>query len=433
MKNPAASQAIVASSVFLELVDFSKLPMSVQVQTKNHFNATLRLGLSELGENNYWVRDQGDGTLIVCQNSPEHALFLALNVYNAFMSLALPLSEFKPTLRIGLHLGVLKSNPDLDGRANYLGDGITATQRLMDFAQPGQILASRAFVDAVSSLHADFSSMFLSPESYPDKHGRLHDVYTVQPSSDALARLTEEIAARALHLSLTTALAATPAPTVTHSSMLEHATLIIRNWFAPFNALLFMVGALWAGFQRFGLSGWQAEVFGLSLSFVGAVVWLVFRRGATGSTAATPSKRTLPAIGLVIVAIGCMVMATGWLSTLSNTPTPAVPLQVQATKPTAEASPAVLPLQKTATIEPPQLPAGIVSNKAPPASTPVVETKMKAQPAEKKRSQVAIVADTPSAQVSDASRHRCTALLNRSALGETISAADKQELIQSCR
>lgn len=91
MKNPAASQAIVASSVFLELVDFSKLPMSVQVQTKNHFNATLRLGLSELGENNYWLRDQGDGTLIVCQNSPEHALFLALNVYNAFISLALPL------------------------------------------------------------------------------------------------------------------------------------------------------------------------------------------------------------------------------------------------------------------------------------------------------------------------------------------------------
>ena len=56
MNKSAASQTIVASSVFLDLVGFSKLPTSAQLLAKDRFNATLRLGLAELGVSNYWVR-----------------------------------------------------------------------------------------------------------------------------------------------------------------------------------------------------------------------------------------------------------------------------------------------------------------------------------------------------------------------------------------
>ena len=63
-------------------------------------------------------------------------------------------------LRTGLHLGTVKETVDLEARRNYIGDGINATKRIMDFAAPGQIAASRNFFEAVANLDAEYAALF---------------------------------------------------------------------------------------------------------------------------------------------------------------------------------------------------------------------------------------------------------------------------------
>ena len=140
MTKSADSRPIVASCLCLGLVDFFSQPTSDQIQAKQQFNSTLQTCFSELGKNNYWVRDFGEGALIVCPHSPEHALFLALRLQQLRL-----LGDTKPAslqLRTGLHLGSFRANDDLEGRRNYLGDGIATTQRIMGLAEAGGILAS---------------------------------------------------------------------------------------------------------------------------------------------------------------------------------------------------------------------------------------------------------------------------------------------------
>ena len=418
MNKSAASQTIVASSVFLDLVGFSKLPTSAQLLAKDRFNATLRLGLAELGVSNYWVRDLGDGALVICPNSPEHALFVALNVQQAFLSSAaipgLPTLE----LRTGLNLGVVKTNADLEGRANYLGDGINATQRVMDFAQPGQILASRAFVDALAFLHADYATMFLSPESRPDKHGRTHVVYAVQPSPETLERLREEVMSQEGQLTPSPAAQHKPAaagaapPSAAQGHLVEHTVTIIKNWFIPFNALLVTAGLLWTGFQRFGLSTGYTQIFGLLLIATGLALWWISRRRAAVAQAhvtQVSASRTVSAIGLLLGAVGCIVSATALTASYSMELSPSPAVQNKAALPQQDAG-----RSATATL-------------LPSAATPPAPVARKRAPAP------AAVAPAPAPAATEAERKRCAALLNRSALGATLSNTEKQEIMQSCR
>lgn len=412
------SQTVVASSVFVDLVGFSKLPTTVQVQAKNIFTHVLRTSLGELGQEHYWIRDLGDGALVICPHSPEHALFLALRVQQEFSASPVPSPQHHLQLRIGLNLGVIQTSQDLEGRPNYLGDGINSTQRVMDFAQPGQILASRAFVDAVGFLHADYAVMFDKPASRQDKHGRTHEVYDVNPLGTALERLKADFASALPHpagdipmaSSASTGLSKPQAP---HQDFSEHALSIVRNWFIPFNALLFSVGLLWAGLQRFGLSASVAEWIGVVLAVGGIALWWLIKHKSPRSGA----------IGFILAAIGCMVAVTGWLTHASSN-TAAGALSVAPAR-----SPTLIELPPTPVPEP-QAAKPVVT---PDGATPTVTVASEKKKAAATTPLIVKPQNAAEARSAGAVNHaRCTALLNKSALGETISAAEKQELLLSC-
>lgn len=444
LATPAASQTIVASSVFLDIVGFSKLPTTTQVKAKERFNAMLRDGLGALGSSRYWVRDLGDGALIICPRSPEHALFIALRVQQAFSTIAAVEGEPNFALRIGLNLGVLKTNPDLEGRPNYLGDGINATQRVMDFAQPGQILASRALVDAIAFLHAEYAAMFVSPRSRQDKHGRTHEVYVVEPSPVTLQRLESELAnpdprpQTPDQMPIGAATASQAAP----SGFLEHAVTIIRNWFIPFNALLFTVGLVWGGFQRFGWSGQAAMEFGGVLGVLGALIWLFAKRRSA----------QFAAMGGLLIAVGCLVSAAGWLAPIAPvdaatevrgspaaTP-PVIDMTASGSVTTAPPNVADTSTSSVSTMHnDPQL-APVTAVSAPSVAAPVTvaPSSRNAAPPEAAHKPSATIAARPAKlatprDAGNSDRARCTELLNKTALGEVISAAEKRELMQSCR
>ncbi|MDP1634075.1 MAG: PEGA domain-containing protein, partial [Gallionellaceae bacterium] len=68
---------------------------------------------------------------------------------------------------------------DINGQPNIVGDGINVAQRVMGFADPGQILVSRSYYDAVSRLSQEYAGMFHYQGSRTDKHVREHEVYAI--------------------------------------------------------------------------------------------------------------------------------------------------------------------------------------------------------------------------------------------------------------
>jgi hypothetical protein len=78
---------------------------------------------------------------------------------------------------------------DINGQLNAIGDGINIAQRVMNFAEPNQILVSRSFYEVVSCLSQEYAQLFHYRGLRKDKHIREHAVYEVMlaPQDDASA------------------------------------------------------------------------------------------------------------------------------------------------------------------------------------------------------------------------------------------------------
>jgi hypothetical protein len=74
---------------------------------------------------------------------------------------------------------------DINERVNVVGDGINVAQRIMDFAEGNQVLVSRAYYDVISRITDDTADLLQYMGQYEDKHGRLHEVYSVAPQRGA--------------------------------------------------------------------------------------------------------------------------------------------------------------------------------------------------------------------------------------------------------
>ncbi|MES2955533.1 MAG: hypothetical protein V4711_08755, partial [Pseudomonadota bacterium] len=68
---------------------------------------------------------------------------------------------------------------DAHQRANVVGDGINVAQRIVDFAQPNQIVVSRAYHEVISRITDNAAGMFSPLGPHLDKHLRSHDIYAV--------------------------------------------------------------------------------------------------------------------------------------------------------------------------------------------------------------------------------------------------------------
>ena len=141
----ARTRTLVASFLFTDLVGFSIGSAAEQTAAKATLSAIIRSNIAALRETDYRIRDTGDGALIAFVTDPEHALYMALAIAQDFGRAAAAAGFPSNSLRTGLHLGAVKEVIDVEARPNFIGDGINAAKRIMDFAAPGQITASRAF------------------------------------------------------------------------------------------------------------------------------------------------------------------------------------------------------------------------------------------------------------------------------------------------
>src|SRR5688572_20470167 len=127
------NETLVCSVLFLDIVDYSRRPVGDQIRLKQLFNAALAQALVQVASRDRIVVDTGDGAALTFPGDPESALLVALAMLDH--------AEELP-MRMGINLGPVHRLSDLNGNENVIGDGINVAQRIMSFADPGQLLVS---------------------------------------------------------------------------------------------------------------------------------------------------------------------------------------------------------------------------------------------------------------------------------------------------
>lgn len=169
-----AGRTIICTVVFIDIVRYSEAPDSLQLAMKDRLNAVIAEAVAGTSEQERVILDTGDGAALCFLGDPEDALFAATAINDAAGK---ETGDGAQTLRIGINLGPIKRVTDLNGRTNVVGDGINVAQRVMSFADEGEILVSRSFYEVVARLREGNERLFRYMGSKRDKHVREHQLY----------------------------------------------------------------------------------------------------------------------------------------------------------------------------------------------------------------------------------------------------------------
>lgn len=190
-----APRTFVCGVVSVDLVGYSKLPVSDQIDVKARFNACLADTLNPIAVDGRIILDTGDGVVIGFLNDPEDALFLAMALSRT--SEAMAATSGQGRLRIGINLGPVRLGTDLNQHATLVGDGVNVAEQIMSFAKPGTVVASRAFHDFAGRLSGAYETLFHFEGSRTDKYVRDHEVYTVRDDDRAFQVVRRGVLERA--------------------------------------------------------------------------------------------------------------------------------------------------------------------------------------------------------------------------------------------
>jgi hypothetical protein len=177
MISERGNRTFICSVLFLDIVEYSRKPVAEQIHLKDQFNALIAESIQDIAADDRIILDTGDGVAVNFLGDPEDALFVAMSLRDSFAPK--PDEPPKVPARIGINLGPVRLVKDLNGQPNIIGDGINVAQRVMSFAQPGQVLVSRSYYEVVSHISEGYGQLFHYEGSRTDKHVREHEVYSV--------------------------------------------------------------------------------------------------------------------------------------------------------------------------------------------------------------------------------------------------------------
>ena len=196
-----ANRTFICSVVFIDLVGYSKKPVTEQIRLKTSLTNNLSEAIKDIPVNDRIILDTGDGAAISFLGDPEDALFVTLSLREAMvrenMTATMVEASGEDSVRMGINLGPVKLVKDINGHPNIIGDGINVAQRIMSFARPGQIVVSRSYYDVVSNLASEYAKLFHYEGSRTDKHVREHEIYVVGHHEGALQKAKDGMKDRA--------------------------------------------------------------------------------------------------------------------------------------------------------------------------------------------------------------------------------------------
>jgi class 3 adenylate cyclase len=196
-----ANRTFICSVVFIDLVGYSKKPVTEQIRLKTSLTNNLSEAIKDIPVNDRIILDTGDGAAISFLGDPEDALFVTLSLREKMiaegMTATMVEASGEDSVRMGINLGPVKLVKDINGHPNIIGDGINVAQRIMSFARPGQIVVSRSYYDVVSNLASEYAKLFTYEGSRTDKHVREHEIYVVGHHEGALQKAKDGMKDRA--------------------------------------------------------------------------------------------------------------------------------------------------------------------------------------------------------------------------------------------
>ena len=176
------SRTLVCSVLFLDIAGYSQKGVAEQIRLKQSFNAVLGASLENVEERERVIIDTGDGAAIAFLGDPESALFAALAIFDNVGELP---------VRMGINLGPVYLARDINEQQNVIGDGINVAQRIMSFAEAGELLVARSFYEVVLLLSGEYATMFKQEGARSDKHNRAHELYSVSQAVRVGRRVAE--------------------------------------------------------------------------------------------------------------------------------------------------------------------------------------------------------------------------------------------------
>ena len=181
------NRTFICSVLFLDIVEYSQRSVAEQIALKERFNKVLTEAITGVPTDDRIILDTGDGAAVSFLGDPEDTLFAGMSLRD---SVAGQEAATGPRLqiRVGVNLGPVRLVKDINGNPNIIGDGINVAQRIMSFAEPGQILVSRSYYDVMARLSEDYAKLFHYEGAKTDKHVREHEVYAIGSTTGGLRR-----------------------------------------------------------------------------------------------------------------------------------------------------------------------------------------------------------------------------------------------------
>ncbi len=168
--------ALQASVVFLDIIGYSKYDVARQFDVKKRFNADIAAAVAAIPPDGRLMLDTGDGAALCFFSTPMDAFDCVTKLIVRFADQAsLPDAGYE--VRTGVNIGAVRVIRDMNGQLNVVGDAINDGQRIMSFANNGQVLASRTFRDAVRVASEQYENIFEYFGVRADKHGKEHVLY----------------------------------------------------------------------------------------------------------------------------------------------------------------------------------------------------------------------------------------------------------------
>jgi class 3 adenylate cyclase len=176
--------------LFLDIVEYSRKPVAEQLLIKERMNHHVSKAIHDIALADRIILDTGDGVAINFLGDPEDALVVALRLTDAFAREPGQASPIQ--VRSGINLGPVRLARDINSQPNIIGDGINVAQRVMSFAQPGQVLVSRSYHEVITRISDEYERLFAYQGSRTDKHVREHEIYQLEPVNAAVRQMVEK-------------------------------------------------------------------------------------------------------------------------------------------------------------------------------------------------------------------------------------------------
>ena len=181
------NRTFICSVLFLDIVEYSQRSVAEQIALKERFNKVLTEAIAGVPTDDRIILDTGDGAAVSFLGDPEDTLFAGMSLRDSVGSQEATTGP-RLQIRVGVNLGPVRLVKDINGNPNIIGDGINVAQRIMSFAEPGQILVSRSYYDVMARLSEDYAKLFHYEGAKTDKHVREHEVYAISSDTGSLRR-----------------------------------------------------------------------------------------------------------------------------------------------------------------------------------------------------------------------------------------------------